>query len=60
MANEEICHIELIQELLVHFDGEITICREALSHYERVVTELRNGMLEGKMANQPWASARQV
>ena len=60
MANEEISHIELIQELLVRFDGEITSCREALSHYEKEVIELRNGMLEGEMANQPWASAKQV
>ena len=60
MANEEVCHVELILELIMQFETDAVDCRKVLSSYEEVVTELRNGMLEGKMANQPWASARQV
>ena len=60
LASEEICHIELIQELVQEFQSNSVACREILCDFEKVVTELRNGMLIGKMADQPWTSASQV
>ena len=60
MASEELCHIELVQDLILQFESETADCRQVLSNYERVVTELRNGMLEGKKTNQPWSSAKHV
>ncbi len=60
LANEEISQIVLIQKVVLEFQSLSVACREILCEYEKVVTELRNGMLIGKMADQPWTSVRQV
>ena len=60
MANEQICHLELVLELIQQFENEAEKCHEYLSKYETKVSELRNRMLEGRMTDQPWTSAKQV
>ena len=50
--------MELVLELILQFEEKVANCQRNLTEYEKIVTELRNCMLEGNM--QPWSTADKV